>query len=225
MKTKTMYVADDGTLFNSMQECIAYEKSANKYIVSFLNKKGIGTKREFASEAEAKRFIADTLHICFNGGFTRTVKLSHLGTVVEFKSTELSEVVPAHLKINGNKLNEIFQMCATKNVKIKGYTLHGDYYLSDKVITNTTWKETCEMKEEITLPNGKKVIAHILSKEELETIPQEERKCDKWYWTSTHYFEYLEWTVDDDGSFISAVFGSRYGNGGARLGFKNPFIN
>ena len=116
MKTKTMYVADDGTSFDTEKDCIDYEKSMNKYIVTFLNEKKVGTKREFASEAEAKRFIADILHICFNGGFTRTVKLSHLGTVVEFKSTELSEFVPAHLKINGTKLNDIFQKAKMKNI-------------------------------------------------------------------------------------------------------------
>ena len=70
-------------------------------------------------------------------------------------------------------------------MKIKGYTLHGDYYLADKVITCTNWEEACEMKEVITLPNGKTAVAHILTKKELETIPQEEREFGKWYWTST----------------------------------------
>ena len=70
-------------------------------------------------------------------------------------------------------------------MKIPGYTLHGDYYLADKIIPNKTWKEAYEMKEEITLPNGKTVIARTLSKEELETIPEEEREFGKWYWTST----------------------------------------
>jgi hypothetical protein len=117
MKTKTMYVADDGTLFNTMQECIAYEKSMNKYIVSFLYEEEAENKQEFfGSEAEAKRFIANTLHDCFQNGFTRFIKLSHLGTVVEFKSTELSEVVPTHLKINGTKLNDIFQKAKMRNI-------------------------------------------------------------------------------------------------------------
>lgn len=122
MKTKTIYVADDGTPFNSMQKCIAYEESASKYIVSFLNERGEllsgsnGSKQEFNSEAEAKRFIADALHKCFRNNFTSRIKLSHLGTAVEFSSKELSEVVPAHLKINGTKLNDIFQKAKMKNI-------------------------------------------------------------------------------------------------------------
>jgi hypothetical protein len=115
MKTKTMYVADDGTPFNSMQECIAYEKSMNKYVVSFLYEED-ENKREFSSEAEAKRFIANTLHDCFQNGFTRFIKLSHLGTILQFKSAELGEVVPAHLKINGEKLNEVFQKAKMRNI-------------------------------------------------------------------------------------------------------------
>lgn len=108
-------------------------------------------------------------------------------------------------------------------MEIKGYTLHGDYYLADKIIPNKTWKEACEMKKEITLPNGKKVIAHILSKEELETIPRKERKCGKWYWTSTPGAD--AWYVYSDGDFSNYKVTSVSVSGGARLGFKNPFLN
>ena len=119
------------------------------------------------------------------------------------------------------------------NIKIPGYTLHGDYYLADKIIPKNQ-KEAIKMKEKITLPNGKTVIARILSKEELETIPREERKRRMWYWTSTHYNgEYgpntlydndYAWYVKDDGDFYCF---SVYDNvdGGARLGFKNPFLH
>ena len=109
-------------------------------------------------------------------------------------------------------------------MEIKDYTLHGDYYLADKIITNVDWEEACKMKEEITLPNGKKVIAHILSKEELETIPEEERKCDKWYWTSTLYDSGSHWVVLSSGDFYNS--GDIYSgdDGGVRLGFKNPFF-
>ena len=108
-------------------------------------------------------------------------------------------------------------------MEIKGYTLHGNYYLADKVITNVDWEEACKTKEIVTLPNGKEVIAHILSKEELETIPEKERKCSNWYWTSTAYDSVSHWYVgyggvcsifDDDDSYDDG--------GGARLGFKNP---
>ena len=111
--------------------------------------------------------------------------------------------------------------------KIKGYTLHGDYYLADKVITNVKLEEAQEvlkMKEEITLPNGKTVIAHILSKEELETIPKEERKCGNWYYTSTPINSELYWLVNYYGDFSTYVVGDYYYFGGARLGFKNPFF-
>lgn len=121
MKTKTMYVADDGTAFDSMQQCIFYEKSTSKYTVSFLNERGAEkplSKREFGSETEAKRFIANTLHDCFKNGSESLIKLSHLGTVIEFSSHELGEVVPAHLRINGTKLNDIFQKAKMRNIRI-----------------------------------------------------------------------------------------------------------
>jgi hypothetical protein len=109
-------------------------------------------------------------------------------------------------------------------MEIKGYTLHGDYYLADKVIPNKTWEEACEMKEEITLPNGKTIIAHTLSKEELESIPREERGTDSgWYWTSTSTGHKIVNYVDFSGRFIT-VYGDCFNvYGGVRLGFKNPF--
>ena len=117
MKTKTMYVADDGTPFNSMQECIAYEKSMNKYIVSFLKVTGeVLKQQDFDSEAKAKRFIADSLHRCFRDNFISFIRLTHLGTVVEFTSAELSKFVPAHYNIDGEKLNDIFQKAKMRNI-------------------------------------------------------------------------------------------------------------
>ena len=109
-------------------------------------------------------------------------------------------------------------------VKVPGYTLHGDYYLADKVITNVDWEEACKTKKEITLPNGKKVIAHILSKEELETIPEKERKCSNWYWTSSARGSGRHWIVYDSGDFGAYYVSSNDYYGGARLGFKNPFF-
>jgi hypothetical protein len=112
-------------------------------------------------------------------------------------------------------------------MEIKGYTLHGDYYLLDKVIPNKTWEKALKMKEVVTLPNGKTVIAHTLSKEELETIPQEERKIDKnghfWYWTSTPIDDNFAWLVGNNGDFYSSGITGTNDYGGARLGFKNPF--
>jgi len=112
-------------------------------------------------------------------------------------------------------------------MEIKGYTLHGDYYLADEVIPNVTWEEALKMKEEIALPNGKKILAHTLSKEELETIPKEERKISEnghfWYWTSTPFDDYYAWGVSYCGDFGIININDSDDNGGARLGFKNPF--
>ena len=115
-------------------------------------------------------------------------------------------------------------------MEIKGYTLHGDYYLADEIIPNKDWKEACEMKKEITLPNDKTVIAYTLSKEELETIPQEERAMSNyWYWTSTCcdnsdiLLMNCVWSVDSVGIFDYGNHYIKSCGGGARLGFKNPF--
>ena len=116
-------------------------------------------------------------------------------------------------------------------MKIKGYTLHGNYYLADNVIPNKDWEEARKIKEEITLPNGKTVIAHTLSKEELETISEKERALSNyWYWTSTSIegsgdmlLMNCVWSVDSIGAFDYGNYYIKSCGGGARLGFKNPF--
>jgi len=111
-------------------------------------------------------------------------------------------------------------------MEIKGYTLHGRFYLADKVIPNKSWKEALKMEEEVTLPNGKTVVAHTLSKAELETIPRKERIISEnghwWYWTSTPSNSNIAWNVSIDGVLLT--FTNNPDDGGARLGFKNPFI-
>lgn len=113
--------------------------------------------------------------------------------------------------------------------EIPGYTLHGDYYLADKVIPNKTWEEVCDLRGLVILPNGKTVVARTLSKIEFETIPREERKISEnghfWYWTSTPSADYGAWIVYGTGDFYD-IFGVDYSGdgGGARLGFKNPFL-
>jgi hypothetical protein len=109
-------------------------------------------------------------------------------------------------------------------MKIKGYTLHGDYYLADEVITYTNWEEACEMIEEIILPNCKKITAHTLSKEELESIPEKERECGRWYWTNTSVGSCGAWNVLYHGSFLTKVIGNFNSTGGARLGFHKNEI-
>ena len=107
-------------------------------------------------------------------------------------------------------------------MEIKGYTLHGNYYLADKVIPNKNWEEACKTKETVTLPNGKEVIAHTLSKEELETIPEKERKCSNWYWTSSARGSGRHWSVNKYSGFSTGYDAYSDEHGGARLGFKNP---
>ena len=110
-------------------------------------------------------------------------------------------------------------------MKIPGYTLHGDYYLADKVITDTNWEEAVKMKEKIVLPNGKTVIAHTLSKEELKTIQENERGTnDCWYWTSTPYVDHCAWGVYGSGGFYGNSITYSGGYGGARLGFHKNEI-
>jgi len=112
-------------------------------------------------------------------------------------------------------------------MKIPGYTLHGDYYLANNLILGTTWKQACEIKQEITLPNGKIVVAHTLSKEELETIPKKERAMkDYWYWTKTPDGDdgIYEWVVDYNGSFSLNIINNSNDYGGVRLGFHKNEI-
>lgn len=231
MKTKTIYVADDGTTFDTEKDCIEYEeKLTNKYVVYYKDRETNLIKRAFYNEPLVKRYIANCLHDCYEDNLVGNFKLVHRGKTVEFDSTELSEFVPAHFKINGTKLNEVFKLTVARDVKIPGYTLHGDYYLADEIIPNKTWEEACKMKKPVRLPNGEIVIAHTLSKEELETIPEEERKIDEnrhyWYWTSTPVDGDAAWYVNDGGDFRISYNSITYGNddGGVRLGFKNPFI-
>ena len=229
MKTKTIYVADDGTTFDTEKDCIEYEeKLTNKYVFYYKNRETNLIKREFYNEPLVKRYIANCLHDCYEDNLVGDFKIVHRGKTVVFNSEELKEFVPAHYKINGEKLNEVFQLAVARDVKIPGYTLHGDYYLADKVIPNKNWNEACKIIKEITLPNGRTVIAHTLSKEILETIPEEERRINDngrdWYWTSDLYDDDYAWYVGNDGDFNSySSITSSDDYGGARLGFKNPF--
>jgi hypothetical protein len=118
MKTKTMYVADDGTPFNTEKECILYEKSMNKYVVLCDDKESylLTVRETFNDEPSAKRFISNRLHDCYERGITGNFKLVHLNSTVEFKSTELAHFVPAHYNIDGDKLNEVFQKAKIRNI-------------------------------------------------------------------------------------------------------------
>jgi len=227
MKTKTIYVANNGTTFDTEKDCIEYEeKLTNKYVVYYKDRETNLIKREFYNEPLVKRSIANCLRDCYEDNLVGDFKIIHRGKTVVFNSEELKEFVPAHYKINDEKLNEVFQLAVARDVKTPGYTLHGDYYLSDEVIPNKTWEQACKMKKIVTLPNGKMVVAGILSKEELETIPEEERRIgSKWYWTSTPSDANDAWFVYGSGGFDIYDIDSSNDYGGARLGFKNPFAN
>lgn len=115
-----------------------------------------------------------------------------------------------------------------------GYTLYGDYFLSNIIIPNRNWSEACAMTQNVTVTQNynigtktKTVIAHTLSKAELETLSAEQRKIDEnghyWYWTSTPYDGNHACYVNLVGFFF--LNNDQIDNyGGARLGFKNPFI-
>lgn len=116
-----------------------------------------------------------------------------------------------------------------------GYTLYGDYFLSNVIIPNKDWNEACNMTENVIvtqIKNGnaetKTVIAHTLSKAELQTLSAEQRKISEnghwWYWTSTPIDDENAWTVRNDGNFRNSYIYYSDAEGGARLGFKNPFI-
>lgn len=118
-----------------------------------------------------------------------------------------------------------------------GYTLYGDYFLSNIIIPNRNWSEACAMTQNVIVTQNykhggaetKTVIAHTLSKSELETLSAEQRKIREsghvWYWTSTPYNDNYAWYVSFSGGFnYSLNINFSDGGGGARLGFKNPFI-
>ena len=161
--------------------------------------------------------------------FDRVSTLKEEATVLDFNEAHRCKKV---LYEYGFKYRLLIEEIGKENEneypEIPGYTLHGDYYLSDKVIPYKNWKEACDLRGLVILPNGETVIAHTLSKEELETIPLEERKISEnghyWYWTSTPYGGNLAWGVYGNGGF--SIFSITFSddNGGARLGFKNPFL-
>jgi len=118
-----------------------------------------------------------------------------------------------------------------------GYTLYGDYFLSDTITANKNWNDAVNMTKTVTVTKGttsKTVTAKALSEEELRTLTAEQRKINEnghyWYWTSTSCGANGAWYISRSGNFgITNKTGSfdtsiSPGTGGARLGFKNPFI-
>lgn len=112
-----------------------------------------------------------------------------------------------------------------------GYTLYGDYFLSNVIIPNKNWSEACAMTESVTVTqNGetKTVIAKTLSKSELRTLTPEQRKLSEnghtMYWTSTPIDGSNAWSVVYSVDFRNSNINYSGDSGGARLGFKNPFI-
>ena len=112
-----------------------------------------------------------------------------------------------------------------------GYTLYGDYFLSNIIIPNKTWHEACAMTQNVTVTqNGetKIVTARTLSKSELKTLSAEQRKISEnghtWYWTSTPIDGSNAWSVIYSVDFRNSNVNYSGDSGGARLGFKNPFI-
>lgn len=133
-------------------------------------------------------------------------------------------------KANDGTLFNTYDECLeyeTKDYpKIEGYTCYGECYLSNTIIENKTWKEAMELKETVVFPNGKTVIAHTLSKEELETTPfAKRRRYEKAYWTSTPYEPWGDnhhWCVGGNSCFYFCLDTRAIS---VCLGFKNPFLN
>ena len=112
-----------------------------------------------------------------------------------------------------------------------GYSLYGDYFLSNIIIPNKTWNEACAMTQNVIVKRGaetKTVTAHTLSKAELETLTPEQRKLSEnghtFYWTSTPIDDSNAWSVVNSVDFRNSYVNYSGDSGGARLGFKNPFI-
>lgn len=112
-----------------------------------------------------------------------------------------------------------------------GYTLYGDYFLSNIIIPNKNWNEACAMTQNVSVTqNGetKTVTAHTLSKAELRTLTREQRELSEnghtWYWTSTSIDDSNAWSVIYGVDFRNSYINYSGDSGGARLGFKNPFI-
>lgn len=112
-----------------------------------------------------------------------------------------------------------------------GYTLYGDYFLSNTIIPNRNWSEACAMTQNVIVTKGaetKTVIAHTLSKAELRTLSAEQRKLSEnghvWYWTSTPIDDSNAWCVVYSVDFRNTNVNYSGDTGGVRLGFKNPFI-
>lgn len=112
-----------------------------------------------------------------------------------------------------------------------GYTLYGDYFLSNVIIPNKNWSEACAMTQNVIVTRGaetKTVIAHTLSRAELKTLTPEQRKLSEnghtMYWTSTPIDDSNAWSVVYSVDFRNSNINYSGDSGGARLGFKNPFI-
>ena len=120
------------------------------------------------------------------------------------------------------------------NPTCPGYTLYGDYFLSD-IITPKNWNEACNMNIEVAVSQNynyggvetKTTTARTLSKSELESLTPEQRKIydhgRTWYWTSTLHDDSRAWVVGS-GTFGYGSINDGFDYGGARLGFRNPFI-
>lgn len=118
-----------------------------------------------------------------------------------------------------------------RNPFADGYTLYGDYFLSNVIIPNKTWNEACAMTQNVIVNKGaetKTVTARTLSKAELRTLTPEQRKLSEnghdWYWTSTPIDDSNAWSVVYSVDFRNSYVYASVDSGGVRLGFKNPFI-
>ena len=173
-------------------------------------------------------------------------KVTDIPTVTTYTAGEGIDITNGVISIKDQVLNT---RTDSITYTAPGYTLYGNYFLSNTIITNKNWNEACAMTANVTitktitttttyLVSGEKTSSSIstkiattktLSKAELETIPREQREISEnghvWYWTSTPYDDRHALYVSSSGYFChDRIIDDSVYNGGARLGFKNPFI-
>ena len=178
-----------------------------------------------------------------NGSWVDTIN----GTIHFSTANDIDRVFFNNVKVWEKEKDQVLNTRTDITYTAPGYTLYGNYFLSNTVIANKNWHEACAMTANVTVTktitttitysiSGEKTsssmstkiaTAKTLSRDELGTLTVEQRKINnRWYWTSSPYDDTLAWHVYDDGDFgiyNYNIFHSDV-NGGARLGFKNPFI-
>ena len=149
------------------------------------------------------------------------------GTVHFSTANDIDRVYFNNVKVWEKERDQVLNTRTDITYTAPGYTLYGDYFLSNIVIANKNWNEARAMSESITVTktitttitysiSGEKTsssmltkiaTAKILSKAELETLSAGQRKISEnghyWYWTSTPSHDGSAWDVNSYGGRCS----------------------